>query len=235
MVSRGRGARWLPQGPQRGTRTHHKAKRFPYKDFWSSEDPCLKGPAPSHAPWPPSSAQGPLGCSFPCSPSTSSLAIRMVSVTSEKTVGLMKRPLSSIAEPPHSSLAPSFFPLSIRSRILSNCFWSICKNTTGSTVQVPSGKWLPPYVSNNLQQGRLSYPKSSGQVVIHRTNVPWIHMFLRELGRGKLGSAQARRASSVFTRLVPFILLSKFKGESRPEPVTFIALPTRCSLQGWPD
>ena len=55
------------------------------------------------------------------------LAIRMVSVTSEKTVGLMKSPLSSMAEPPHSSLAPSFFPLSIRSRILSNCFWSICK------------------------------------------------------------------------------------------------------------
>lgn len=32
-----------------------------------------------------------------------------------------------MARPPHSSLAPSFFPLSISSRILSNCFWSICQ------------------------------------------------------------------------------------------------------------
>ena len=71
------------------------------------------------------------GHGFPRSPLTSSLAIRMVSVTSEKTVGLMKSPLSSMAEPPHSSLAPSFFPLSIRSRILSNCFWSICKTEGG--------------------------------------------------------------------------------------------------------
>lgn len=56
---------------------------------------------------------------------TSSLAILMLSVTSEKTVGLMNSPLSSMADPPHSSLAPSFFPLSISSSILSNCFWSI--------------------------------------------------------------------------------------------------------------
>lgn len=58
---------------------------------------------------------------------TSSLAIRMLSVTSENTVGFMNRPLSSMARPPHSSLAPSFFPLSISSRILSNWFWSICQ------------------------------------------------------------------------------------------------------------
>lgn len=58
---------------------------------------------------------------------TSSLAILMLSVTSENTVGFINRPLSSMARPPHSSLAPSFFPLSISSRILSNCSWSICQ------------------------------------------------------------------------------------------------------------
>ena len=52
---------------------------------------------------------------------TSSLAILMSSFTPEKTVGCIKYPLSPCRAPPHSSLAPSFFPLSISSRILLNC------------------------------------------------------------------------------------------------------------------
>lgn len=64
---------------------------------------------------------------------TSSLAIRMLSVTSENTVGFINRPLSSMARPPHSSFAPSFFPLSISSRILSNWFWSICQTKRKKT------------------------------------------------------------------------------------------------------
>lgn len=56
---------------------------------------------------------------------TSSLAMRMWSLTPEKMVGWMKRLLLPTAAPPHSSLAPSFFPLSIRSIILSNCCLSI--------------------------------------------------------------------------------------------------------------
>lgn len=58
---------------------------------------------------------------------TSSLAILMSSLTSEKTVGCMKYPLSPCRSPPHSSFAPSFFPLSIRSRILLNCSSSTYK------------------------------------------------------------------------------------------------------------
>lgn len=168
-----------PRTPERNKDTP-ESKTIPLQRLLVQRRPLFERPSPKPCPLVPQLSTS----SFPCSPSTSSLAILMVSVTSEKTVGLMKRPLSSMAEPPHSSLAPSFFPLSIRSRILSNCFWSICKNTTGSTAQLPSGKCLPPYVSNNLQQGRLSYPKSSGQVVIHGTNVPWIQMFLRSWGGG---------------------------------------------------
>lgn len=56
---------------------------------------------------------------------TSSLAMRMSSVTLEKTVGWMKSPCWPHADPPHSSVAPSLLPLSMRSIILSNCFWSI--------------------------------------------------------------------------------------------------------------
>lgn len=59
--------------------------------------------------------------------STSSLAMRISSVTFEKTVGWMKSPCWPHADPPHSSVAPSLFPLSISSIILSNCFWSICR------------------------------------------------------------------------------------------------------------
>ena len=56
---------------------------------------------------------------------TSSLPIRMSSVTSVKTVGCMKYPSVPCRPPPHASLAPSFFPLSIRPRILLNCSSSI--------------------------------------------------------------------------------------------------------------
>lgn len=58
-------------------------------------------------------------------PKISSLAIRMLSVTFEKTVGWTKYPLLPCREPPHSNLAPSFFPASISSRILLNCSSSI--------------------------------------------------------------------------------------------------------------
>lgn len=60
---------------------------------------------------------------------TSSLAMRMSSVTSEKTVGWMNSPFCPQAPPPHSSFAPSFFPLSISSRILSYCALSIWRGT----------------------------------------------------------------------------------------------------------
>lgn len=56
---------------------------------------------------------------------TSSLAILMSSVTSLKTVGSMKYPVSPIFLPPVTSFAPSFFPLSISSRILFCCSKSI--------------------------------------------------------------------------------------------------------------
>lgn len=56
---------------------------------------------------------------------TSSLAMRMWSLTPEKMVGWMKSPLSATDAPPHSSLAPSFLPLSMRSMILPNCSLSI--------------------------------------------------------------------------------------------------------------
>lgn len=56
---------------------------------------------------------------------TSSFAMRMSSVTLEKTVGWMKKPLFPPGPPPHSSLAPSFFPLSISASILSYCSLSI--------------------------------------------------------------------------------------------------------------
>lgn len=52
---------------------------------------------------------------------TSSLPILMLSVTPEKTVGWMKYPSVPCLWPPHSSLAPSFFPLSISSRTFLNC------------------------------------------------------------------------------------------------------------------
>lgn len=62
-----------------------------------------------------------------CRCSTSSLAMRISSVTLEKTVGWMKSPCWPQADPPHSSVAPSLFPLSISSIILLNCLWSICR------------------------------------------------------------------------------------------------------------
>ena len=116
--------------PEEREETAEKGKHSPPKGFG---DPLALEKAFFERPSPFSHPQGRLstGHGLPRSPLTSSLAIRMVSVTSEKTVGLMKSPLSSMAEPPHSSLAPSFFPLSIRSRILSNCFWSICKTERG--------------------------------------------------------------------------------------------------------
>ena len=117
----------LPRGLQRRGKRPQSKENTPFPKAsgipWPWRRLFLKGPAPFPAPRAPAR----IGHGFPHSLLTSSLAIRMVSVTSEKTVGLMKSPLSSMAEPPHSSLAPSFFPLSIRSRILSNCFWSICK------------------------------------------------------------------------------------------------------------
>lgn len=56
---------------------------------------------------------------------TSSLAIVMLSVTSEKTVGFMKYPVSPKRSPPHSSLAPSDFPDLISLRTLLNISSSI--------------------------------------------------------------------------------------------------------------
>lgn len=64
-------------------------------------------------------------CSTVGGVSTSSLAIRIWSLTFENTVGWMKSPCWPPGEPPHSRVAPSLFPLSISSIILSNCFWSI--------------------------------------------------------------------------------------------------------------
>lgn len=58
---------------------------------------------------------------------TSSLAIRMSSVTLENTVGSMKKPFLPSPLPPHSSFAPSVMPLWISSRILLYCFLSILK------------------------------------------------------------------------------------------------------------
>lgn len=64
-------------------------------------------------------------CSCVWKQRTSSLAMRMSSVTPEKTVGCIKSPCWPHADPPHSRVAPSLLPLSMRSIILSNCFWSI--------------------------------------------------------------------------------------------------------------
>lgn len=63
---------------------------------------------------------------FPAAPSTSTLVTRMLSVTSEKTIGLMKRTLSSVAEYPHTSLTSSF-SLSIRLSVVLNWFWLTCR------------------------------------------------------------------------------------------------------------
>ena len=57
---------------------------------------------------------------------TSSLPILMFSVTSVNTVGSTKYPFGPRRAPPHASLAPSFFPLSISPRIFLNCSSSIC-------------------------------------------------------------------------------------------------------------
>lgn len=64
---------------------------------------------------------------FSISPRTSSLAMRMSSVTSEKTVGSMKKPFKPRALPPHSSLAPSLMPLWINSSTRFCCSRLICK------------------------------------------------------------------------------------------------------------
>ena len=51
----------------------------------------------------------------------------MLSVTLEKTVGLMKNPLSPNLSPPNSSVAPSFFPLIDEGQdLFRNCSSSIC-------------------------------------------------------------------------------------------------------------
>lgn len=57
---------------------------------------------------------------------TSSLAIVMLSVTFEKTVGSMKYPTFPCRWPPHSNLAPSFWPASIYLKTLLNISSSTC-------------------------------------------------------------------------------------------------------------
>lgn len=64
------------------------------------------------------------GCLDSC---TSSFAIRISSITFEKTVGSMKKPFLPSDLPPHSSFAPSVMPLSTSSRTLSHCSLSIWK------------------------------------------------------------------------------------------------------------
>lgn len=71
---------------------------------------------------------------------TSSLAIRMSSVTLENTVGSMKKPFLPSPLPPHSSLAPSATPLWMSSRILLYCFLSICRRNHLMTLRGPSMK-----------------------------------------------------------------------------------------------
>ena len=52
--------------------------------------------------------------------------MRMSSLTSEKTVGSMKKPFKPSALPPHSSLAPSLMPLRINSNTRFCCSRLIC-------------------------------------------------------------------------------------------------------------
>ena len=92
---------------------------------------------------------------------TSSLAILISSVTSENTVGWMKNPLSPTRPPPHCRVAPSFFPISIYPRILSNCARSIlnCKEKTGSNE---SRKTRITPVVVTLQKVTLALPNRNG-------------------------------------------------------------------------
>lgn len=71
---------------------------------------------------------------------TSSLAIRMSSVTLENTVGSMKKPFLPSPLPPHSSLAPSATPLWMSSRILLYCFLSIYRGNHLMTLRKSSIK-----------------------------------------------------------------------------------------------
>lgn len=99
---------------------------------------------------------------------TSSLAILMLSVTSENTVGFINRPLSSMARPPHSSLAPSFFPLSISSRILSNCLWSICQTQNEKKqTAAPLLSWFQRGVMECGPGARLQGTVKLGQFIAH--------------------------------------------------------------------
>lgn len=61
---------------------------------------------------------------YPC---TSSLAMRISSLTLEKTVGSMKNPFKPRALPPHSSLAPSLMPLWTNSSTRFCCSRLICR------------------------------------------------------------------------------------------------------------
>lgn len=94
--------------------------------------------------------------------STSSLAIRISSVTFEKTVGWMKSPGWPHTAPPHSSVAPSRFPLSISSIILSNCFWSIWRKQKLNWVTLRGKICRTKSLTASCTCGPWSTPGSSG-------------------------------------------------------------------------
>lgn len=149
----------------------------------------------------------------------------MVSVTSEKTVGLMKSPLSSMAEPPYSSLAPSFFPLSIRSRILLNCFWSICKTVRGKPGFLLGGDYqlMCPTASYVITVLPIMFwpRKNSWTRCSLYANIPPMH-------KSGLFGAGERWAFLILSRCrfihTPSMLLSKSVGETRSEVVKFFVL-----------
>lgn len=84
---------------------------------------------------------------------TSSLAMRMSSLTLEKTVGSMKNPFKPRAFPPHSSLAPSLMPLWTNSKIRFCCSRLICGGG-GKTLYERPGQGREIQTGRGIQKKR---------------------------------------------------------------------------------